>query len=313
MRIANLSGRLVLLTDQGAVDVEAASDGRFSSDPQAIYDRWSEFRQWAEGATTLNAVPFDDEKLGPPAPRPAQIFALAGNYASHSSEFIGEQEVPRVWPMIFTKFPSSLVGPDCEIALPSGVVDWEVELVVVIGKLARSVPVEQAWDYVAGLTVGQDLSERGVQYRGRSSHLSMAKSLPGFSPFGPAVVTPDSFEDPDDLVISCHLDGETLQDARTSQMVYSVSEIVSLISGLVPMLPGDLVFTGTPGGVGVGRSPMQFLEPGQKLVSRIEGIGEMRHTFSGDVTSDAWGRDLGVVAEGVEALTARLRAAASSR
>lgn len=179
MRLANLSGRLVLVTDHGAVDVERASAGRFSSDPQAIFERWAEFRQWAGAASTSGAVPFEEDRLGPPVPRPTQIFALAGNYASHAAEFTGETEVRRRWPTIFTKFPSSLTGPVAEIELPSGVVDWEVELVVVIGQFARDVPAERAWDVVAGLTVGQDLSERGIQYRDNGGHMSMASRCPG--------------------------------------------------------------------------------------------------------------------------------------
>ncbi len=175
-------------------------------------------------------------------PRPAQIFALAGNYANHTTELTGEREVVRGWPMVFTKFTSSLTGPVDEIELPSGVVDWEVELVVVIGRLAHGVPAERAWDFVAGLTVGQDFSERAIQYRGRSSHLAMAKSLPGFSPIGPFLVTPDSLEDPDDLAIGCDLDGEPVQSGRTGQLLYSVPELIATISALVPMLPGDLVF-----------------------------------------------------------------------
>lgn len=313
MRIANLSGRLTLVTEQGAVDVERASEGRFRSDPQAVYGRWSEFRQWASEAATPAGVPFDETELRPPAPRPTQIFALAGNYASHAYEFTQEPEVVRGWPTIFTKFPSSLAGPTDEIELPSAVVDWEVELVVVIGQLARGVSVEQAWDFVAGLTVGQDLSERAIQYRGSGGHMSMAKSLPGFSPIGPFLVTPDSFQDPDDLAISCDLDGETVQSARTSQLLYSVPEIIATISAVVPMLPGDLVFTGTPAGVGAGQKPMRFLRPGQELVSRVEGIGEMRHTFCGDIPEETRRRDLEAVAEGVEALTAILRATAVSR
>lgn len=123
------------------------------------------------------------------------------------------------------------------------------------------------------------------------------------------MVTPDSFADPDDLAISCELDGESVQSARTSQLLYSVSELVETISAVVTLLPGDLVFTGTPAGVGVGQKPMSFLQPGQMLVSRVEGIGEMRHAFRGDIADKARQQDLEAVTRGVEALTARLRAA----
>jgi 2,4-diketo-3-deoxy-L-fuconate hydrolase len=276
VRIANLSGRLVLITDEGAIDVEEASTGRFSSDPQQVYERWLEFVEWARGAPPAAVIPFSADQLGPPAPRPAQVFAIGANYRSHAAE--GGLDIPE-WPMIFTKYVSSFTGPVGEIELPSDAVDWEVELVFVIAQLARNIPAERAWDYVAGLTVGQDLSEREVQLRGEIAQMSMGKSLPGFSPTGPFLVTPDSLPDPNALEISCSVDGETVQQASTGDLVFSVPALVAELSAMVPLLPGDVVFTGTPAGVGLARRPARFLQPGEQLVSRIEGIGEMRHTF----------------------------------
>jgi 2,4-diketo-3-deoxy-L-fuconate hydrolase len=277
VRVANLSGRLVLVTDEGAIDVEKASTGRFSSDPQGVYEQWPEFVGWAKTATG-EAVPFDLVELGPPVPRPAQVFGIGANYRSHAAE--GGMAVPE-WPMIFTKYVSSFTGPVGEIELPSDAVDWEVELVFVVGRLARNVRTEQGWDYVAGLTVGQDLSDREVQLRGGElPQMSMGKSLPGFSPMGPFLVTPDAVPNPDALAISCSLDGETLQRATTADLVFSVPALVAELSAMVPLLPGDVVFTGTPAGVGLARKPPRFLQPGEQLVSRIEGLGEMRHTFS---------------------------------
>jgi 2,4-diketo-3-deoxy-L-fuconate hydrolase len=276
VRIANLSGRLVLVTEAGAIDAEEASDGRFSSDPQRVYERWFEFVEWAKGAPPAQAVPFSSEQLGPPAPRPAQVFGIGANYRSHAAE--GGLDVPE-WPMVFTKYVSSFTGPVGEIELPSDAVDWEVELVFVVSRLARNVPAQRGWDYVAGLTVGQDLSEREVQLRGEIPQMSIGKSLPGFSPMGPFLVTPDSLPSPDVLEISCSVDGETVQQGSTGDLVFSVPALVAELSAMVPLLPGDVVFTGTPAGVGLARRPPRFLQPGEQLVSRIEGIGEMRHTF----------------------------------
>lgn len=276
MRIGNLLDRLVLITDGGAIDVEKASGGRFTSDPQAVYERWAEFREWAAGTTTDGALPFNMDELGPPAPRPAQVFAIGANYRAHADE--SGISVPE-WPMIFTKFVSSFTGPVGEIELPSGAVDWEVELVFIMGRPARNVSSGEAWDYVAGLTVGQDFSEREIQTRGDHPQISVAKSLPGFSPSGPFLMTPDSLDHPDDLAISSTLDGETIQDARTGDLIYSVPALIAELSALLPLFPGDVVFTGTPSGVGVAATPPRFLAPGEQLVSRIEGIGEMRHTF----------------------------------
>ena len=276
MRIANLSGRLTLITDAGAIDVEKASAGRFGSDPQRVYERWFDFVEWAAQAPSAAAVPFSAEQLGPPAPRPAQVFGIGANYGSHASE--GGLDVPE-WPMVFTKYVSSFTGPAGEIELPSDAVDWEVELVFVVAQMARNVPAERGWEYVAGLTVGQDLSEREIQLRGEIPQMSMGKSLPGFSPMGPFLVTPDSLPDRDALAISCSVDGETVQQGSTGDLVFSVPALVAELSAMVPLLPGDVVFTGTPAGVGMARRPPRFLQPGDQLVSRIEGIGEMRHTF----------------------------------
>ena len=205
MRIANLSGRLVLVTDAGAIDVESASAGRFSSDPQRVYERWFEFVEWAEKTPSAEPVPIDREQPGPPAPRPAQVFGIGANYHDHAAE--GGLEAPE-WPMVFTKFVSSFTDPVGEIELPSDAVDWEVELVFVIARFARNVPMERGWDFVAGLTVGQDLSVGEVQLRGEIPQMSIGKSLPGFSPMGPYLVTPDSLPEPDVLEISCSVDGE---------------------------------------------------------------------------------------------------------
>jgi 2,4-didehydro-3-deoxy-L-rhamnonate hydrolase len=300
VRIGNLSDRLVLMTDKGAIDVEKSSAGRFGPDPQAVYERWAEFEGWAATAGTDGAVPFRPDELGPPAPRPAQVFAVGANYRSHADE--GGLTEPE-WPMVFAKYVSSFTGPVGEIELPTGAVDWEVELVVVIGQLARNVPEQHAWDHVAGLAVGQDLSERELQLRGEFPQMSIGKSLPGFSPVGPFLVTPDSFDDPNDLAISCTLNGETMQDARTGDLTFSVPRLVAELSAWLPLLPGDVVFTGTPAGVGLARKPPRFLGPGDELVSEIEGIGSMRHTFRSDTTEESRAKDADKVVRRLQRLT----------
>jgi 2-keto-4-pentenoate hydratase/2-oxohepta-3-ene-1,7-dioic acid hydratase in catechol pathway len=275
MRIANLADRLVLITDEGAIDVDKASQGRFHSDPQAVYERWAEFVDWASTATG-DAEPFVATDLGPPVPRPRQVFAIGANYRGHAEE--GGIAVPQ-WPMVFTKFVSSFTGPAGEIVLPSESVDWEVELVAVIGKRAYQVPSQRGWDHVAGLTVGQDLSERKVQLRGEYPQMCMGKSFPGFSPFGPYLVTPQSLPSAQDLEIGCTVNGETMQLANTRDLIFSVPFLIAHLSDVLPLEPGDVIFTGTPQGVGMVRTPPRFLQLGDELVSYIAGIGEMRHTF----------------------------------
>ncbi|MFC4585875.1 fumarylacetoacetate hydrolase family protein [Sphaerisporangium corydalis] len=279
MRIANLSGRLVLLHEGKAVDVELASGGRFGADPQAVYERWEEFRAWAAEADLAGGADFAPEDLGPPTPAPRQVLAIGLNYRAHAAE--SGFEAPQGLPPVFTKFVSSIAAPVSEVRLPKGGnTDWEVELVAVIGRRAHGVAEADAWDHVAGLTVGQDISERITQLAGPAPQFSLGKSFPGFAPIGPWVVTPDEFDDPADLELRCTLNGEQVQKGRTGDLILSVAALVSRLSEVIPLLPGDVIFTGTPAGVGLGRTPPRFLADGDEVVSAIEGIGELRQRFT---------------------------------
>jgi 2-keto-4-pentenoate hydratase/2-oxohepta-3-ene-1,7-dioic acid hydratase in catechol pathway len=157
--------------------------------------------------------------------------------------------------MVFTKFASCLAGPYTEVTLPAGGhTDWEVELVAIIGRTASRVDPAGAWDYVAGLTVGQDLSERVLQLAGTPPQFSLGKSYPGFGPTGPWLVTVDEFEDTGDLALGCSVNGEPVQEGRTSDLIFSVPELIAQVSAVLPLLPGDVIFTGTPSGVGFAMS-----------------------------------------------------------
>jgi 2,4-diketo-3-deoxy-L-fuconate hydrolase len=271
MRIANVCGRLTLVSADVGIDVETASGGRFGPDPQAVYGQWQAFREWADHAPSQGAAIIDDGELGPPAPRPTQVFAIGMNYRDHAAET--GLALPAS-PATFTKFPSCLAAPFADVVLPSEAVDWEVELVVAIGVRAHHVSPSDAWDHVAGVTVGQDLSERVVQFAS-GGQFSLGKSFPGFGPTGPWLVTPDELDDPDDLELGCSVDGDDVQKGRTSQMVFGVPELIARLSAVLPLLPGDLIFTGTPAGIGATRQPPRFLRPGQVLTSYIEGVGTM--------------------------------------
>lgn len=279
MRILNLDGRLALAVgDDRAIDVATASGGRFGPEPQGVYAVWEEFRAWADShASTDGAIEVDRARLGAPAPRPPQVFAVGLNYREHAAE--AGLDLPET-PMVFTKFPSAVTGPNGQITLPKGSVDFEVELVAVIGREARGVDAAGAWQYVAGLTVGQDLSERELQLAGPApQQFNMGKSYVGFAPIGPVLVTPDEFADPDDVEISCTLSGVEVQRTRTSDLIFSIPEIVAFLSSVAVLWPGDLIFTGTPSGVGWTREPKLLIGPDDELVTTAEGIGEMRHTF----------------------------------
>ena len=272
MKIANLGERLTIVTEGGGVDVETASGGRFPADPQAVFERWKEFRDWAKGASGT-PTPLRETDLGSPAPRPRQVFGIGMNYKDHAAE--AGLPLPER-PATFTKFPSCITGPHADIPLPSGSVDWEVELVAVIGARAHRVAERDAWGHVAGLTVGQDISERVVQWAA-GGQFSLGKSYPAFGPMGPWLVTPDELHDPNDLELSCNLDGEVMQKSRTREMVFPIARLIAELSSILPLLPGDVIFTGTPAGIGATRKPARFLRPGEVLASSIEGIGTLRN------------------------------------
>ena len=279
MRIANVEGRLCLVVAAGFVDVEKASDGRFDSAPELIYARWAEFQSWADTAPTTDPMPMTNlDRLGPPSPAPSQIFAIGLNYSAHADE--SGFATPATHPPVFTKYVTSLTGPYGAVTVPTGGhTDWEVELVVIIGRHTFQVDEKDAWDYVAGLTLGQDLSERILQSAANPPQFSLGKSYPGFAPTGPWLVTADEFADPDDIGLRCAVNGEEMQNGRTRDLIFTVPQLVTDLSQVLPLQPGDLLFTGTPSGVGVGRTPQRFLNPGDELVSSAETIGELRQRF----------------------------------
>ena len=300
MRLANLAGRLTLVTtspeDGGLLgaDIETASGGRFGPSVQSIYEHWEEFSSWADGfagagggagGERLEPAPLDVSALGVIAPRPPQVFAVGLNYRDHAAE--SGMELPTE-PLVFTKYASAFTGPTGEITLSAGNVDWEVELVAVIAHGGRDIPAERGWEHIAGLTVGQDVSDRTTQFAAPPPQFGLGKSYAGYAPLGPVLVTVDELRsaglDPDDLEIGCVVNGEPVQKSRTSQMVFTIPTLVEKLSAIVELLPGDVMFTGTPAGVGVGMQPPRFLADGDVLTTWCEGIGEMRHRFSAPAT-----------------------------
>jgi 2-keto-4-pentenoate hydratase/2-oxohepta-3-ene-1,7-dioic acid hydratase in catechol pathway len=274
MRLGCIGGRAVLIEGADAIDVAVASAGRFGPTPSAVYDEWEAFRDWATTAPLTGGTGFSRADLESPSPTPRQVFGIGINYRSHSDETgIPLPEVPAV----FTKFPGCLAGADTVVELPADTVDWEVELVVVLGRRADRVGENDAWSYVAGVCVGQDLSERTVQFAA-GVQFSLGKSYRGFGPMGPWLVTVDELDDPDDLALGCSVNGETMQDDRTSGLIYSVPSLIARLSAVLPLLPGDVIFTGTPAGVGQSRTPPRFLAAGDVIDSWVDGVGSIRST-----------------------------------
>jgi 2,4-didehydro-3-deoxy-L-rhamnonate hydrolase len=272
VKIATVNDRAVLVLDDAIADIATASDGRFGPDPMALFDEWDAVVELA-ATVTAGTAPLDESALGCPVPRPRQVFAIGLNYRSHAEE--SGMAIPDV-PATFTKFPASLAGPFDDIEIPNGSIDWEVELVAVVGRRADRVLEADAWDHIAGLTVGQDISDRHLQFAA-AAQFSLGKSRRGFGPMGPWVVTPDEVPDRDDLALGCSVDGDVVQDARTSDLIFSIPQLVAELSSVLPLLPGDIIFTGTPAGVGVTRQPARFLQAGEVLETWIEGIGTIRN------------------------------------
>lgn len=273
IQLANVKGRASLLLGGRVVDVQRASKGRFSADSMAALHEWPAFAEWARGVREDDATAgLVETDLGPPVPRPAKVFAIGMNYREHAKE--AGLDIPQT-PVVFTKFPNCLVGPRAAVELSSDFVDWEVELVVVISRRGRRIAPAQAFDYVAGYCVGQDISDRRIQFSDKPPQFSMGKSIDTFGPIGPALVSLDEFPDPNDLALTCDVAGERMQDARTSDLIFPVAELIAFLSSMCTLEPGDLIFTGTPSGVGSTRNPRRYLKVGEEIVSTIEHIGTL--------------------------------------
>jgi len=285
MKLANANGRSVLVRGDEIVDVASASGGHFGPDPMAPYDDWDAFSDFASTVTS-GTGPLVEADLWNPVPRPRQVFAIGMNYRGHADE--AGLAVPEV-PAVFTKFPASLAGPydDIEVIGPS--VDWEVELVVVVGHVADRVAEADAWSVVAGLAVGQDISDRHLQFAA-GGQFSLGKSWRGFGPVGPWVVTLDEVHDPDDLALGCSVSGELMQDARTSDLIFTVPQLITEISAVLPLLPGDVIFTGTPAGIGAVRQPPRFLQPGDTIDTWVEGVGSIRNRVISSASAETRGQ-----------------------
>jgi len=210
-----------------------------------------------------------------PVPRPGKIVAIGRNYREHATE---EGVEPPPAPLMFAKWPSAVVGPGAEIRWDPDLtiqVDYEAELAVVIGRGARRIGPEQALDHVLGYTCLNDVSARDLQFG--DGQWTRGKSLDTFSPMGPVLVTADEIGDPQDLAITCTVGDERVQEARTSAMYFGIAEIISACSRSFTLEPGDVIATGTPGGVGVFRDPPRFLGDGDRVVVEIEGIGRLEN------------------------------------
>lgn len=209
-----------------------------------------------------------------PMQRPPRIFAIGLNYQKHAAE--SKMQVQKV-PTVFMKLSSSVVGPDHPIILPkiSSQPDYEAEFAVVIGKPGYQIPAASAMDYVFGYTIVNDVSARDIQLA--TSQWSLGKSFPTFTPLGPAITTADEVPDPHALAISLTIDGETLQSSNTNDLIFKIPALIAHLSSLTPLEAGDIISTGTPEGVGLGRTPQRWLKPNEEVIVTIEKLGQLRN------------------------------------
>jgi 2-keto-4-pentenoate hydratase/2-oxohepta-3-ene-1,7-dioic acid hydratase in catechol pathway len=242
----------------------------FLAGGQTILDRAAEAAQRADG------IAREKVRLLAPVPAPQKIFCVGLNYADHARE-TGKEAPPE--PVIFNKFVTAVGAHDDPIVLPklSREVDYEAELVAVIGRGGRHIAREAALGHVAGYCCGHDVSARDWQLRKPGGQWLLGKSFDGFAPFGPELVTADEVGDAGKLRIQLRINGRTMQDSSTAELIFTIAELVAYVSGVCTLAPGDLIFTGTPAGVGAARKPPVFLQPGDVVEVEIERVGLLRN------------------------------------
>lgn len=217
-------------------------------------------------------VPLSEVKLYAPLTNPPRVFAIGLNYREHAIE--AKMEIPKT-PVVFFKLQTAIVGPDEAIRLPaeSNEVDYEAEFAFVIGTGGYRIPASAWREHVFGYTIVNDVSARDVQFA--TSQWSMAKSFPTFCPMGPAIVTADEIADPHQLEIRLEIDGVELQHSNTRELIFQVPELIEYLSSITPLEAGDVISTGTPSGVGMGRKPKRWLKAGETVRIRVDGLGEL--------------------------------------
>ncbi|MBN1910475.1 MAG: fumarylacetoacetate hydrolase family protein [Pirellulales bacterium] len=268
--------RVAGVRDDGLVDLHQ-TDQRFPCCMKALLQRGEPLLALADEILQRGkAFPADSVELLPPVPNPEKVLCVGANYADHAAE---SGMAPPEEPILFSKFPSALSVDGAPIVLPrnSQEVDYEAELVVVIGKPGRHIPRDQALEHVAAYACGNDVSARDWQLRKPGGQWLLGKTFDTFAPFGPALVTADEIPDPGNLEIQLRLNGQTMQQSSTRHFIFPVDVLIAYVSDVCTLLPGDLIFTGTPPGVGFARKPPIFLKPGDTVEVDIEKIGVLRN------------------------------------
>ncbi|HEY5312903.1 MAG TPA: fumarylacetoacetate hydrolase family protein [Pirellulales bacterium] len=279
--------RLVTYRQSGAARLAGMRDGRYidlhEADPtlpaslkQLLALGPDGLRQAADALARGRPLDTQPVQLLAPVPDPQKVICVGLNYADHARE---SGQTPPAEPVIFCKFPTAVSGHGQPIVLPavSQQVDYEAELVVVVGRGGRNIPKAEARKHIAGYCPGHDVSARDWQLRKPGGQWLLGKSFDTFAPFGPALVTADEIQDPGQLRIQLRLNGRTMQDSSTSQLIFNVDELLAYVSQVCTLEPGDVIFTGTPPGVGAARKPPVFLQPGDEVEVEIDRLGVLRN------------------------------------
>lgn len=278
---SSTGARTAIQTPQGLVDIQNAQP-ELPSDIQTLLgmEGWLEKLQELLRQPCLPVIPAETVTLLPVIPHPEKIICVGLNYADHAIE-TGDQ-IPDI-PVIFNKFPTALAGHDAMIPIPKGVqkMDYEAELVVVIGKKGKNIKRDQAWEHIAGFCCGNDLSARDWQFLPPARQWFIGKTFDGFAPIGPSLTTVDEITQPLHWNISMKVNGEILQNSNTSQFIFDIPFLIEWISQVATLRIGDLIFTGTPPGVGMGKNPPRYLKEGDVCEVEIEKLGVLR-TFIGN-------------------------------
>ena len=272
-KLGNIDGRSVLVRNNDYYDLETISGGEVSSiGIEAIQseDLLSDLYSKLDSFEATGNI--DDVTLGAPITSSKNCFAVGLNYRNHAEE--SGMEIP-AFPMIFTKHTSCIVGPFDNVEMRSDIVDYEAEMVVVIGKGGKDISKDDAWSHVAGITVGQDISDRSVQFHATPPQFNLGKSFDTFGPIGPILVSHDEVDDKESLKLTCSVNDELRQDDNTNDLIFDVPYLISYISEFITLNTGDLIFTGTPAGVGATQG--KLLKDGDMLSTSIEGIGTINN------------------------------------
>lgn len=251
-----------------AVDIEHTLG--LPADPMQCIAHWDDLRTRLDDLAKGASRPVQLTELDCPIPRPSQLFAVGLNYRKHAEEM--NSQIPNQ-PLVFAKFPSSLNSPTGNVTIASDTCDYESEVVVVIAKGGRDIPASEAWNHIAGLCAGQDVSDRGLQYAGAPPQFSLGKSRRGFSPIGPWVGDVREHPRRDTLTIGCSVNGEKRQSTEIHDMIFPIAQVVAFLSSIVELRSGDLIYTGSPSGVGHGMKPPKYLQPGDVIETTLEGVG----------------------------------------